>query len=225
MTWETVDRESPTTALLPVGSTEQHGPHLPLNTDTRIAETIATTVAETEDVAVLPTVPYGSSAEHMNFPGTLSISSHTLRSLLRDILESAEAHGIQAIIIVNGHGGNMSALKECCAKVSRKTSLFATAWTWWNALERDNMGHAGKLETSLMLHLDPDNVHEPVDGAENWGERKHGSEMLYDVEKFAPSGAVGNAQESSDRLGRTLFENAVEQLHGLVSEVRQRKVE
>lgn len=120
-----------TVAMVPVGSTEQHGPHALLGTDTLNAETIVKTTAERFDapVVVSPTVPVGVAEEHRQFPGTLWTSESTFRAYVRDIVRSLAFHGLDRVVLVNGHGGNVAALREVAGKVVRHDDAYAVLFT------------------------------------------------------------------------------------------------
>ncbi|MFP4632713.1 MAG: creatininase family protein [Halobacteriota archaeon] len=206
-------------ALLPTGSTEGHGPHAPLGTDALIAESIALEAADSEaGAAVLPTLAVGVSEEHRAFDGTLYLSPDTFRDVVSETLESA-SRWFDVAVVVNGHGGNVPALREVCARLTRDDVLFATEWTWWRALERDDMGHAGRLESSLVDYL-VGLRSEPVDGVDSWGRHVESSQVAYDSDEFTESGVVGPASEASSEEGEELFDDAVESLSRLVEEVR-----
>jgi len=223
-TWTELRDSPPDVVLLPVGSTEQHGPHAPLSTDALVAETVAREAAERFDAerdtacACLPTVPVGVSEEHRAFDGTLYVSPETFRAYVSETLRSAPA---DRAVVVNGHGGNVDSLREVCARLTRDTLTFGTYWTWWEAVDRGDlsMGHAGAVETSVLLHLVPELVGEPVDGAESWGEYVEGAPFAYDTEEFTENGVVGDATEATPEEGKRLYEEAVESLVRLIGQV------
>ncbi len=135
---------------VPVGSTEQHGPHLPLSTDTDIAFALASGLARRRaDVVVAPSVPYGASGEHAGFAGTLSIGHEALELLLVELVRSA-TDTFEHVVLVNGHGGNAPSLAAACARLrdeSRNVLVWSPRW--------GGDAHAGRTETSVMLALDP----------------------------------------------------------------------
>ena len=116
-TWPEVDAVSPAPLLaVPLGSLEQHGPHLPLDTDTRIADAVARGLAARRgDVVVAPALPYGASGEHAGFPGTLSLGLDALGSAVVELVRSADA--FRGVVLVNGHGGNLAALATASARL------------------------------------------------------------------------------------------------------------
>ena len=144
-----------TLLLVPVGSVEQHGPHLPLATDSLVATTVARRAAERlralgSQVLVAPTLSYGNSGEHEGFPGTVSIGQHALHTLLVELARSASSWA-QGIVLVNGHGGNVPTLRSAVALLRYEGR--AVAWTSCEAPGGD--AHAGRTETSLLLEIAP----------------------------------------------------------------------
>ncbi len=152
-------------AVLPVGSFEQHGPFLPLATDTLVACAIAREIAATHPVHLLPPVTIACSHEHAAWPGTVSISSVTLHAVVRDIADSLRRSGVDALVVVNGHGGNYvlgNVVQESSARGER-IALFPAAEDWETARERAHVVtslltdmHAGEIETSILLHAHPE---------------------------------------------------------------------
>ncbi|MBL8926880.1 MAG: mycofactocin biosynthesis peptidyl-dipeptidase MftE [Pseudonocardia sp.] len=149
-TWPEID-ERPT-LLVPVGSVEQHGPHLPLDTDARVAAAVAARAAAGTNLLVAPPVAYGASGEHEGFPGTVSIGHEALRLLLVELGRSA-ARWAGRVLFVNGHGGNVPTLVDA-ARLLRHEGRDAA----WLACAPGGDAHAGRTETSLMLALDPAGV-------------------------------------------------------------------
>ncbi|WP_011895883.1 mycofactocin biosynthesis peptidyl-dipeptidase MftE [Mycolicibacterium gilvum] len=147
------------TLVVPVGSTEQHGPHLPLDTDTRIATAVADAVVtrlrardETHWV-MAPAIAYGASGEHEGFPGTISIGTPALAELLVEFVRSA-CRWTPRVAFVNGHGGNVDALRRAVTQLRHEGR--DAAWSPCVAGNAD--AHAGHTETSVLLHLSPDAV-------------------------------------------------------------------
>ncbi len=153
-----LDRTSPSVprrglVLVPVGSVEQHGPHLPLDTDTVIATAVAARLAEALDGVVAPAVAYGASGEHQSYPGTISIGTDVLTSTLLELGRSVTTWASR-ILFVNGHGGNLAAVHRAVDRLRCERRDVA----WVPCATRDADAHAGRTETSLMLRLDPDRV-------------------------------------------------------------------
>lgn len=136
---------------LPVGATEQHGPHLPLDTDLRIAAALADGLAEARgDVAVAPPLPYGASGEHAGFPGTASIGTEALERVLVELVRSTRT-SCRGVVIVSGHGGNADAL----AAAARRSRFEGDDVLAWLPRPPGGAAHAGRGETSILLHLEP----------------------------------------------------------------------
>lgn len=148
------------TLFTPLGSTEQHGPHLPLDTDTRIASAVATAAAGElaagagdGRIALAPAIAYGASGEHQSFAGTISIGTEALRHLLVEYARSA-AQWCRRIVFVNGHGGNIEATVSAVRLLRAEGRDIA----WWACAVEGGDAHAGHVETSLLLHISPEVV-------------------------------------------------------------------
>lgn len=206
------------TVILPVGSFEAHGAHLPLTTDTKIPDMIAEDVAKRLDLLVLPAIPYGITHELSNFKGTVSIDAECLVKITKDILESVIEHGAEKIIILNGHVGNEYSLNvaamDVIAKSDKKIRIIVV--NVWGGLIKLYPAHAGKEETSVMLHLLPESVdlenavNQPIsEEADNPYMAKH-----YFNKRKIPS--EGESQNASKELGEKLFREAVDALIELI---------
>jgi creatinine amidohydrolase len=149
--WPDIDTASRRLLVVPVGSLEQHGPHLPLDTDARIATAVARRLHELRpDVGLAPVVPFGASGEHGHFPGTLSIGTDGLSLFLLELVRHAADHW-DTVLVINGHGGNTDALTRVsalCRHERRRLLVHHLTVPGGDA-------HAGRTETSLLLHLDP----------------------------------------------------------------------
>lgn len=142
------------TLLVPLGSVEQHGHHLPLSTDTSIARAAAESAVGALDGALLaPALAYGASGEHEGFPGTVSIGTEALRRLLVEYGRSA-CRWAARLLIVNGHGGNLDALRSAVPLLRAEGRDVA----WFPCAVPGGDAHAGRTETSLMLHVEPERV-------------------------------------------------------------------
>ena len=145
------------TLVVPIGSTEQHGPHLPLGTDTMVVEALCQALAESNPAKVMlsPTISIGASDEHRGFAGTLSVGTEALAASLQAL--AASASGFGGILFATTHGGNLPAMKLARAALGDQG---ARCLWWWPgpvppALAREGDLHAGWMETSIMLHLAP----------------------------------------------------------------------
>lgn len=159
LTWnEVAERAATSLLVVPVGSTEQHGPHLPLSTDTAVATALAWRLARARpDAVVAPAVPYGSSGEHAGFAGTLSIGQEALAQLIVELGRSADAFA--GLLIVSGHGGNTEPLAAAVATLTgegRPVRMWSPHPFPDDAARFD--AHAGRVETSLLLALRPGSV-------------------------------------------------------------------
>ena len=142
------------TLLVPLGSTEQHGPHLPLDTDTRIATAVARAAADGLELLVAPAIAYGAAGEHEGFAGTVSIGTAGLTVMLVEYGRSA-CHWAGRLVFVNGHGGNLDALRAAVGLLRAEGRY--VAWCSCTAGESAD-SHAGHTETSVLLHLSPEVV-------------------------------------------------------------------
>jgi len=143
------------TLIVPLGSTEQHGPHLPLDTDTRIATAVAGALAQQmpAENLVAPAIPYGASGEHQGFPGTISIGTEALATVLIEYGRSA-CDWADRLVFVNGHGGNLDALRTAVRLLRAEGRDVG----WCSCSVTDADAHAGDMETSVLLHLSPELV-------------------------------------------------------------------
>ncbi|MFW6448245.1 MAG: creatininase family protein [Halobacteriota archaeon] len=231
-TWVDARDGLPDVALVPTGSIEQHGPHAPLGTDLIIARAVAGRAADRLDPPVVrtPGIPVGVSEEHRHFAGTLWVLPDAFRSYVHDVAASLASHGVEAVVFVNGHGGNVPALEEVAARLTRDGTCRAVAFTWFDALEDppEPMGHAGPLETAALLAIDPDLVHgdrlaaAAGDASERWGAWRARTNLAVDVEEFSDNGVVGDPTAASAALGEALLAEAVDGLEAVVDGVRER---
>jgi mycofactocin precursor peptide peptidase len=201
-TWPEVDERGPSVVAVPLGSVEQHGPHLPLDTDTRIATALVDALAAARpDVVGAPPVAYGASGEHAGFPGTLSIGTEALTAVLVELGRSADAFA--GVVFVNGHGGNLEAVRRASALlVDEDRRVLA-----WAPSVPDGDAHAGRTETSLLLALDPGCVR--LDRAEP-GATAPLAELIGDlrsggVAAVAPNGVLGDPTGASADEGAALL--------------------
>ncbi len=199
--------------IVPIGSTEQHGPHLPFSTDTDIAVGIAERVADTRHATlVAPPVTYGSSGEHEAFAGTISIGSEAMATLIVELVRSASA-SFARIVLLSAHGGNGEpvalAVRQMTAE-GRNVLAWSPRW--------DGDAHAGRTETSIMLALRPELVR--VDDAaagnvaplgELWPALRDGQLAV-----VSPNGVLGDPAGASSDEGRSLLGAAVEDLTSVI---------
>ena len=238
----TLDKQR-TIVVMPVGSVEQHGPHLPLSVDVRITEGVLTeTLRRLPDsctVLVLPMLPVGKANEHIAFDGTLSLSVQTLISLWTDVAESVFRTGLKKLMILNGHGGQ-SQVSEIVARDLRvRHNALVVPVNWWSARpavpsvfgsDEEAYGyHGGAEETSVMLHLHPDLVRRKK--IANFTPRalaqKERFPLLYGngvrhawaAGDLNPTGAIGDASRATAEEGRRIVEEASPPLAALIAEM------
>ena len=159
--------------VLPIGATEQHGPHLPTGTDVFAVETVAreaaAQLAHDVPVIVTPTLPFGSSHHHFVFGATLSLSTETYYRVLCDLVESLVTDGFTRIFLVNGHGGNHELAQLAARDMALRHPVRVAAGSYWNVAWKELVaveahrgrrlpGHAGDFESSMMLSVRPDLV-------------------------------------------------------------------
>jgi len=200
--------------LVPVGSVEQHGPHLPLETDTIIATAVAIATAERlggreAGVWVAPALTYGSSGEHQSFPGTCSIGTEALRSVVVELVRSVRTWATR-VVLVNGHGGNLTALRAAVEQLLGEGHDVA----WVACATEDVDLHAGRTETSLLLHLCPDQVR--LDLAEA-GDCRPLAEILPTlmsggVAAVSPNGVLGDPNGAAAAEGAAVLASIVDDI-------------
>lgn len=186
--WDVLTREEVGALLpaalvvLPVGTTEQHGPHLAAGTDaliaTAIAERAAVVATRPETILLAPTLAYGASDHHLPFGGTLSLGVTTFELVLRDLLASAAAAGARRVFVLNAHGGNAAACEIAVAEASRELGLVAATAMPSGLVDPGDIegplaGHAGSFETSLVLALDPTRVRPELTRPSPGGAARH----------------------------------------------------
>ena len=211
--WPDVEAGPRRLLVVPVGSLEQHGAHLPLDTDTRIAAAVAARAcAGRPGVALAPPIAIGASGEHADFPGTLSIGSVALSTLLVELGRHASLHW-PAMLLVNGHGGNAAAIRDALKLLADEGRQCRV----WHAGLRPAMlaadeplvpdAHAGRVETSIMLALAPDDVR--LDAA-SAGDTRPLRDIMPDlsargVRHVSPNGVLGDPTGASAAEGERLL--------------------
>jgi creatinine amidohydrolase len=204
-------------AVLPVGSFEQHGDHLPLTTDTVIACLIAARLAETYDLLLLPPITISCSHEHEGFPGTVSISAGTLISVIDDIRASLARSRITKLILVNGHGGNyvLSNITQQANVQGGHVVLFPGRDDWNSA--RDHAGmttaghddmHGGEMETSILLHAHPELVRDTYTGADHEASNRPHL-LITGISAYSTSGIIGRPSLATADRGKVALASLV----------------
>lgn len=193
--------------IVPLGSLEQHGPHLPLDTDTQIATAVATRVSALIPGSwVAPAVAFGSSGEHQSFAGTTSIGSEALRLIVIELTRSI-AHWARRVVFINGHGGNLPAVRGAVDQLRVEGHDVRAIPCWLIGAD----AHAGRTETSLMLYLSPETVHLRLAEAGNTAPLDELMPLLMTagVTAASPNGILGDPRDASAAEGRQLLRTMV----------------
>jgi len=220
--------ENESLALVPLGSTEQHGPHLPEGTDHLIAEGFAREAAERTGYLCTPTINIGVSPHHRQFHGTMWADAPVFRDYVESITRNLAYHGIDRVIYVNAHGGNVEHLREVGRRLRDDEVLYAIEWMWNDSIPNlvddlfeQNGPHGGPKETAMIQHLRPELVREDrledardggipsVDAADT---EKFGSRTFYDAADNTGNGVLGDQTDATAEKGEQMFEAATEQL-------------
>jgi creatinine amidohydrolase len=237
-----LDRDR-TVVILPLGSVEQHGNHLPIGTDSMLADAVSRAAAESSGGAIVMPPPwYGFSAHHMRFPGSITLRAETLLALVEDVVASLVRHDFRRILIVNGHGGN-NGLIDVLASTLGNTHYGRAriaALTYFT-LARDaiaklrksklgGMGHACEFETSMIQHLRPELV--KIDRAETCypdpGSRYLTTDLLgaqairlyHDFGDLSPTGTLGDPAFASPDAGKAFFAAVAGELAAFIADFR-----
>jgi creatinine amidohydrolase len=220
--------------ILPVGSVEEHGDHLPLCTDSIQPEYVAVEVAKKTKCIIAPTVKYGVCTSARNFPGTISIRFDSLRSLIRDILEELVRNGFSRILVLSGHAGqaHMTALKLAAKETLRHhdknmkqdrprimvCSDYDFAYELKGKYFDKKDGHAGAIETSRIMSIRPDLVKKK--GVKSYPNLPR-FEIISDVQPYFPSGVIGDPTVASFKKGKRTNEYVVKHVAALVEELKR----
>jgi creatinine amidohydrolase len=204
-------------AILPIGSFEQHGPYLPLITDTIVACSISQAIAEMYPVRNLPPITISCSHEHRAWPGTVSISAGTLAAVITDIQQSLQQSGISKLVLINGHGGNYvlrNVVQEATVE-GPHMALYPASSDWARARSAAGMitndhedMHAGELETSLLLHACPELVRDGYHNADHTANERPGL-LTTGMQGYTTSGIIGRPSLAAAPKGRAALTSLV----------------
>ncbi len=231
--------------ILPIGSVEDHGRHLPLDTDNFLIWSICEAAAQAApgEMLLLPPIPYGFETHHLDFPGTIYIAPQHLLEFVLDVTKSVARHGFRHLLIADGHGSNMPILDLVARRTILETEAACGCFIWPSLAQQvinelresespGGMAHACELETSVYLYLDSGRVQ--MSKAEKeiglppsrfiWMDLMKGSPVLYmdHWTRFSKSGVVGDPTVATAEKGRKIFEAVVAALVELVREFRAR---
>lgn len=239
--------EAHQTAIIPTGSTEQHGQHLPLGTDHETALAVALRAGEQAGVPVTPLIPFGLSRHHMWAAGTISFSARTYMQVVSEVCESLFEHGVRRVLIVNGHGGNNRVLQETMEEIFAQRRgrvvlalchVLAVAGQIVPELKTMAVGHADVREASIMMWLKPHTVHmerqtgqrptiggQAAPGLTRLGIAQVGYggatlPMTQRLQEVVPAGGWGQLEGSSPEFGQRLVETVATHLAGFLREFR-----
>ncbi|MGQ9565353.1 MAG: creatininase family protein [Candidatus Bathyarchaeales archaeon] len=226
-------------AVIPVGSNEQHGPHLPLDTDAYDAFWLSLKAAEKAGCAlVAPPIYYGVSMHHMDFPGTVTLNPHTLEELAYEVATSLVKHGFRKIVFENGHGGNTQALESAAQRVKMDTGAFVVVDTVSlipdyieKFVETPHDAHAGEFETSTSLanreeKVKKDRIKKPTlklpqSKYTKIGLKETGPKVFWGfrTKEISDTGVIGDPTKASKEKGAVAWKMAIERLAELLQEL------
>ena len=230
--------------VLPIGSVEDHGHHLPLDTDNFLIWSICEEAAKRAagEILLLPLIPYGFETHHMDFTGTIDIRQEHLLHFVLDVTKSVAHHGFRRILIADGHGSNMPILDLVARRTILETDALCGTFIWPSLAReeirrqresgRGGMSHAGELETSVYLHLAPDKVEmdravKEIGMPESefiWMDLMEGSpvHLMDEWTRFSKTGTYGDPTIATPGKGEVIFEAVVSAFVRLAREFRNR---
>jgi len=243
---EAIGGKDGSVVVVPIGSHEQHGRHLPTGTDTILVNEVAHLGADRveSDVPILlmPPIWTGYSPHHLPFGGTITIGLDTMLSLVEDVAASALENGFDALLLVNGHGGNVSIVSNLVSEIGIEhpsvdvhgVTYFTLADSFIDDVresERGGMGHGGEFETSLMLYLRPELVHsDSMEGTRRETTYSHGSADMFDggslssyndFSEYSASGAIGDPELGTAEKGEEIYGRLGDQMETLLREIHR----
>jgi len=235
-------------AVLPVGTIEQHGPHLPLVTDVLTASEISRRAVRQipSEAVLMPPVFYAFNEHHLDFPGTISVRGETFINYVTDIGRSLAHHGFRKILLVNGHGSNVPFLDIAARNITNETEAICAMAPWWNLLPKEliselresekpgGMAHGCELETSVLLYLRGDLVQMdkaardmPVERSEffYWDLQSPSPVFFQEFfSRYSQTGTLGDPTKATLHKGELFTNAAIDTMIRLIRELRQREI-
>lgn len=235
-------------AVIPAGTIEQHGPHLPLVTDVLTATEMSRLAVASipEEAVLLPSVYYAFNEHHLDFPGTIAIEGTTFVNYVTDIGRSLAHHGFRKILLVNGHGSNVPFLDVAARNITNRTEAICAMVPWWSLIPKPllkqlreseypgGMAHGCELETSVLLYLRGDLVQ--MDKAARDMNFQRSEFIFWDLEggspvyfqewfsRYSKTGVVGDPTKATAEKGKRFVEAVAERLTALIREFRRREI-
>ena len=243
---EIESKDKDTIVMVPLGSTEQHGVHLPVLTDTIIVTTIAERVKFRmgERILLLPTLWIGASNHHLDFPGAVSVDVQLYSDLIKSIAQCILTSGFKKIFFLNGHGGNdtpaAQALQDLINQSETANSAYLTLGSCWqiassslaparHGMEQEAVNHAGEYETSIMLYIDREAVAiekafspPPVYAGRWWSSDNHGNVQVFKrIANRTTTGSLGSPEKATEKKGESLIKAIVDDTVSFLEEFAQ----
>lgn len=229
MSWVEFDRrrKETSTIIIPVGSIEAYGPHLPLGTDCIVAEALANMIADKYDALVSPMIELNDASPLLAFPGTINVERKNLFGNLEDLFTTMIGYGFKNVLFISGHSASVAMISTLCRKYQKSHGIKCAQIDWWRfaeansdgILENDGYmahGHASECGTSVMLHLRPDLV--DMEKAELVWPKTDAYEIFTDVIRYIPfeekthSATIGDATVGNAEKGKALLEKCVNRI-------------
>ena len=248
MTWKEIEEafSKDPVILIPLGSMEEHGPHSPTG-DYLAAVEITRRVAEKTGSYCIPTIPFGYSEYFRGFPGTISMSPHTIVNILEDIFQSLTEHGITKIVVMNGHAGNTPLVDQAARALKRQKNIMVGSIDLWQCMTNDfkkdlygedfnPSGHGGEPVTSVMMYLYPEDIRMDLDNPTKQNKEWEGisigglakanvfdsqANLYFDMEEISPIGVMGNPLASTPERGKAIVEKITEYSVEFVEKIKK----
>jgi creatinine amidohydrolase len=245
LTWEEVrDADKDRVVILNVSATEDHGPHMPLDTDTVLGMAVANGVAAAapDEVYVMPPLPYGFNEHHKDFPGVIWIQPETLIAFVADITKSLAHHGFRRILLLNSHGSNHPCLDLAARKTVIETGVICVSASYWNLMSArineirksaiGGIAHAGEFEAAMYLYLHPERVHLEKSATQNLHNPDSkffnldlaggggGAMLMRWWSAVSADGTMGDPTVADAETGKRFLQAAIEETTALVREIR-----